>query len=265
MTEIPEALFAMDRLNSWLRSDSAKRGWPPTRAVYFLKREAIEWADANLSCFHSSVTTATTCRGCRGTGKYTDSYGEKWPHCRACGSTGRVALLFVQTVIVEAGLTWHTPWMKFYIRGLHKHPPHDLNRLLFDEWSVNQKGREMTPDEVARDLNTVETFWTNRPSEYHTDWGGPFDDFKYAIFVGETPQKCSLCGDASEPYGYRVRRGFVEWTDHACKSCGNPSSRTAFDRFPVPNYLITENVQKFIERRRLEQSKELVSNTRRMR
>lgn len=108
MIEIPEPIWAMDRLNSWLRSGSARRAAYGSlhRAIYFLKREAIEWADANLECLHSTVKVKTKCRACGGTGRYVDSYHE-WPHCRACNSRGTLALAFVQTII-RRGPVWHT-------------------------------------------------------------------------------------------------------------------------------------------------------------
>ena len=116
MTTIPEPIWAMDRLNSWLRSPSAKRAACGSlyRAIYFLKSEAIQWADTNFECFHSAVKVRTKCRECAGTGRYVDSYGHEWPHCRACDSRGSLALEFVQTII-RCGPVWHTPWLKFCV------------------------------------------------------------------------------------------------------------------------------------------------------
>lgn len=261
MTEIPEPIWAMDRLNSWLRSPSAHRGGysTPYRAIYFLKREAIEWADANLECLHSAVKVKAKCRDCGGTGKYTDSYGYEWPHCRACSNRGSLALEFVQTII-RGGPVWHTPWLKFYVyrgqrySGYRLSIPLGLVRGADEEWSVYQAGRDMTPEEVARDLNTIEGFWTKRPAPYYTDYGGPFDDFKYKLYVGATdPSRCSLCGSFSEePYRYGVSRSCIEWSDHACKVCANLYKHSAkvFDLFPIPQPLLrSSHIQRFIERR----------------
>ena len=260
MIEIPESIWAMDRLNSWLRSPSARRGLygSPYRAIYFLKREAIQWADANLACFHSAVKVKAKCRDCSGTGRYVDSYGYEWPHCRACDNRGSLSLEFVQTII-RGGPVWHTPWLKFCVHRGRPHTSHfvnvprDLIRWVDDEWSVHQLGRDLTPEEVARDLNTIEGFWTNRPRPYYTDYGGPFDDFKYKLYVGTTdPSVCSLCGDrANENYTYGVSRGCIQWSDHACKTCGNlhRNSVKIFELFSTPKILLrSEHVHQFIER-----------------
>lgn len=261
MIEVPEPIWAMDRLNSWLRSASARRPacGSPYRAIYFLKREAIQWADTNLDCLHSVVKVKTKCRACGGTGRYVDSYGHEWPHCRDCSSRGTLALEFVQTII-RGGPVWHTPWIKFGVyrgprySGYYLHPPYRLARWVDDEWSVNQAGRNLEPEEVACDLNTIEGFWTNRPGAYYTDYGGPFDDFKYKLYVGETDRSvCSLCGDPSdESYSYGVSRGCIQWTDHSCRHCGNlyHNSAKIFELFPIPKVLIESgHIRRFIERR----------------
>src|SRR5690242_8277276 len=223
MSEVPESIWAMDRLNSWIRSNSfrAHNFASPRHAIYWLKGEALTWAHQNLSCLHSSVRVTTQCRDCDGTGCYTDSYGTTFPHCRACGSCGQVSLTFVQSFI-QGGPVWHTPWNKFWLRGIYgQHPNYYLARVIDGEWTVNQVGRDLTPDEIARDLNTVEQFWQKRPDPYYTDWGGPFDDFKFTLYAGATPREtCSLCGNPNDSgCGCRVTRFPIEWTDHACKRC----------------------------------------------
>jgi hypothetical protein len=248
VTEIPEVIHAVSRLNSWIRSDSARGHFAPARAIYFLKGQAIEWADENLKCLHSTVKVATTCRGCGGTGKYCDTHGHTWPHCRACSSRGRLALLFVQTAI-GGGPIWHTPWLKFHVRRDGANPHYALARWA-EGWTVNEPGHDMEPWEVARDLNLAETTFTKRPGWYSTDWGG-CNDFHYSLYIGSTPADvCSLCGGVADvKHGYGVTRRPIHWTDHACNVCSIMYG-DVFKAFSMPRQLIdNEHIQKFIERR----------------
>lgn len=255
--EMPEHIKAIEVLNSYVRSDSARQPSysTPTKAIYWLKSEAIRWADQHLTCQHETVRIMVTCRGCSGAGKYVDSYGHTWPHCHACGSTGRHYLYFVETRI-QCGPTWHTPWIKFYVPG--KQPPFELFRVELD-WQPNQKGHDLSPDELARNLNIVESFWTKRPDDYWTDWGGPFNHFNYKLYVGATPNRCSFCGlEAPEDEGWRVigsfgvSRGRIQWQDHACHECEDKRKnglRSIFEQFPVPQSLTSfPNIQLWMER-----------------
>ena len=243
MSEIPESIWAMSRLNSWIRSASYRRQsyGGPRNAIYFLKRQAIQWADENLSCLHSTVQTITKCRGCAGTGRYVDSRGYEFDHCRACNNQGTLSLLFVQTAIAQ-GPIWHTPWLKFWIHD-KKNPPYNLARWVDGDWSVNQAGQDRTSAEVAGDLNTVESFWTDRKGAWtSSDWG-TFWHFDYRLWVGETENRCAFCGNASDVgYNYCVARRTIQWTDHACKSCDAKQKGTGdiYKNFPVPMHLIAD-------------------------
>jgi len=261
LSEIPEFIHAMSRLNSWLRSPDAKGlHHTPARAIYFLKREAIEWADQNLHCLHSTVIVGgVSCRACGGTGKYTDSYGTEFPHCRACSSRGSLSLLFVQTAI-GGGPVWHTPYLKFYIRHRTANVCWLLKRWA-EGWTVNEPGHSMKPWEVARDLNLLETTLTRRPGWYSTDWG-TFNDFNYSLYLGATPADvCSFCGEKAPPnYGnflaYAVTRKGISWTDHACTNCElhwGRSSAAIFSKFPIPVVLVDNlHIVSFIERHEYE-------------
>ncbi|HVI10200.1 MAG TPA: hypothetical protein VND65_18060 [Candidatus Binatia bacterium] len=252
-SQVPEFIHAVSRLNSWLRSPSSKRNFAPARAIYFLKREAISWADAHLSCLHSTVKVAVECRGCHGTGKYTDSYGHIWPWCKACRSRGRLALTFVQTVI-GGGPTWHSPWSGFWIRGRRVHPPYELARWA-EGWTVNEPGKNMEPWEVARDLNLVETTFTERPGwKFHDEWGYG-NDFHYSLYVGETPKGvCHLCGGTEGPFcAYGKTNLPVSWTAHVCENCTKTQGGTGliYKRLEmVPLELIqNEHIARFFARR----------------
>jgi|SRR5579872_2930358 len=247
---MPEHILAIDRLNSWVRSESYRKGhWhsSPFYAIYWLKGQAIEWADNNLTCQHEHIRAMVVCRGCSGTGKYYDSNGYTWPHCRACSSTGRHSLMFVETRI-QNGPTWHIPHQKFF-RGYGKPSiPWELARVA-EDWKPNQVGRDMTVDEVARDLNTAEMYFTKRPHVHETDWGER-NDFAYKLYVGNTGKVCAFCGDNAEQCGYGVSFGRISWTDYACKKCAEPYPGVEiFSRFPLPIKLIDfPNIQAWIAR-----------------
>jgi hypothetical protein len=250
---MPEFINATSRLNSWLRSKSARHHGAPSRAIYWLKRQAISWADANLHCLHSTVKVAVECRGCHGTGRYVDSYGHTWPHCRACGSHGRLSLLFVQTAI-GGGPTWHTPWIKFWIRGRNVHPHYALARWV-DGWTVNEPGHDMEPWEVARDLNLLETTFTERPGwEYHDEWGDT-NDFHYSLYIGSTPKNlCALCRRIEGPFeAYGITHSPVSFTAHVCRKCTEFFGGTSevYKRMEtVPLELIqNEHIARFFARR----------------
>jgi hypothetical protein len=246
---MPEFITAVSRLNSWARSEGARRNFhSPVRAIYYLKREAIQWAHENLSCLHSTVKITVVCRACGGTGNYVDSYGYEWDHCRACNSRGRVALLFVQTAI-GGGPIWHTPWMKFFVRCGGPHPPYNLARWV-DDWTVNEPGLEMEPWEVARDLNLVETTFTRRPGWYSTDYG-TFNDFGYTLYLGDTERECGFCGSREGLLAHHVIRRPVCWTAFACAACSKLPK--VFDQFAIPLTLVhNPHILKFKERRTYE-------------
>jgi len=246
---IPEFIWAVSRLNSWSRSQGARDNFhSPTAAIYFLKREAIEWAHENLACLHSTVIAGVVCRACGGTGNYVDSYGYDWQHCRACSSRGRRSLLFVQTAI-GGGPIWHTPWMKFYVR--RGGSPHWQLARWVEGWNVNEPGIEMEPWEVARDLNLVETTFTKRPGWYSTDWG-TFNNFHYSLYLGDAKKVCEFCGSREKLSACRVFRRPLSWTAYACIVCSKTRAKL-FDEFTIPRELVDNpHIQKFVERRTYE-------------
>jgi hypothetical protein len=241
LIDLPESMLAMSRLNSWVRSPSFRSFGGPRNAIYFLKRQALDWADSHFRCLHSTVITLTTCRGCAGTGKYTDSYGHTFDHCRACSNRGTLSLLFVQTLI-EDKMVWHTPWMKFYIRGKSASPPYNLARWT-DDWKVNEPGKDLTPAEAARDLNTVECFWPDRQGAWTSNDFGMFFHFDYRLHVGATERKCTFCGSTEVQGSFGVTRETVQWSDHCCRSCESIVRGThgnVFDAFPLPWHLLRD-------------------------
>ena len=67
-------LIAIDRLNSWVRSDSA-RSWhsSPRYAIYDWKHHVIERAIKEHRAECRGLYLTLNCRDCGGSGKYIDS------------------------------------------------------------------------------------------------------------------------------------------------------------------------------------------------
>lgn len=277
-----EPIKAVDRLNSWVRSESYRRAGhasSPKRAVYWLKHCALEAAHATNLASHKLIAVPVKCRDCGGTGQYTSMAGDKYPHCHKCGSGGLTILYFVETdiaAVTDQGtrdpwhglVTWHSPIERFPL--VHERLANRVPYTSFT-WKPNQAGKDLTPAEVARDLNTAETFFTERPGPRYTHDGGPYNDFAYSLYLGATdPTRCDLCLSATpRPGAYGVHRKItptgtpnhdgarVAWFARACVTCeaGYRGRRLGcgndlFDVFPVPaEPLADEHIRAWIERR----------------
>lgn len=220
------AVPALDRLNSWVRSESFREslGGGPREAIYWLKNEAIRALHGYGLTTHRAVYATAKCRDCGGSGRYVDSMGYRHDHCWACNSAGEVRLNFVETAI-EGGPTWHTPWLKFpLIRGevVGSYSPDFSDAVEATDWKPNLRGRDLTPAEVARDLNRAEAAFPKRPGVRYTEWG-EYDPFNYKLFVGASDRdKCDLCGHAVEDdsgCGYHCSRGRIAWCAYGCNVC----------------------------------------------
>lgn len=240
-TGLPTRAFeALDRLNSFVRSEAHRSHYyaaSPRRAVYDMKRQAILVAHAAKIAEHRRIVTSAECRDCGGSGRYTDSYGEKWPHCRACSSSGTVTLRFVETTIALPGheLRWHSPEVGFSLYPVEREPlPHlkawdektgYLPAASPADWSVNQPGRDLKVWEVARDLLAAEEHFKATQHAYRS-WG--FDDngcsrdpFRYALHVGRTERVCWNCRAAvPEQRGWLGKTiGRVQFSAAVCEPC----------------------------------------------
>ncbi|HEX7313269.1 MAG TPA: hypothetical protein VF297_05085 [Pyrinomonadaceae bacterium] len=250
---------ALDGLNSWVRSKDYRHNYSasngPMHAIYFYKELAIARAHALLSMSMRRVKSTVKCRGCGGTGRYVDSCGYEHNHCYDCLSSGSVTLYFVETEF-SFGVKWHTPREKFPCGLTDTGWAWDRDAYEETDWRPNQPGKELPLEEVCRRLNTVETYFTERPKPYHwtRDWGsGVRDDAKYMLYVGETDaRKCAFCGRKPQGHSYVVRRGRLGWRDHCCGECETRAGqefRSVFDAFPVPEYLLEgEEVRKWMLR-----------------
>jgi hypothetical protein len=278
----PAVLRSIDALNSWVRSDSHRRFamHSPKYAIYEWKRLIIREAIAADAAELKAIYLSVTCRDCGGSGRYTDSYGERFPHCRKCDNTGKHRLTFLVSTISE--YTWHTPWDKTW--GLST--PDDMYRFatLSTDWEPNQKGVDLTTEQVAAHLNVLEpllfdkagsrSIWSYR-DEYHNE----AKNNRYKIDLGRGPERCEFCGCTPNPETasgggswHGCTRDWVTWSAWACDVCKSlfansnrwsdehhayippgGNGKSIFDEFKPPTVTDPE-ILKWLERRSLMRS-----------
>lgn len=238
-----EAIEALDRLNSWVRSKSFRSG--ARRMIYHMKSDVL-WC-SNLPMEHRGIIVAVKCRDCGGTGRYRDWGGNLLDHCRACNSTGTAKLRFIETKIAER-IVWHTPAEK-YPRGWEGGFEIEMS------YAPNQIGNDLEISEAARLLNLAEPCFP-RPHDCCTEYG-EFNDFNYSLYVGRTdPEICSLCGTMNDrQYGYSVTRNHIEWSDFACVKCEKDFEKknggivSIFKAFALPQHLVSHpEIQRWMDR-----------------
>lgn len=167
------ALFALDRLNSWLRAEQPI--FCPFRSalkpvIYWTKTQSILDASKRWHIGLRRVMVKKPCRTCDGSGSwiswYADrdydididesraNYGER---CRNCSGTGIATLKFVETSI--GPIVWHTPAHKWWSSSLDVYLPfpsfaHDGEQHydLANGWEPLQKGRPLPFPDVERDM-----------------------------------------------------------------------------------------------------------------
>lgn len=169
-------LFALDRLNSWLRADKPIF-CPFTSAlkpiIYWTKTHAILDASKRWHIEMRRVMVKKKCRRCEGTGSWISwwadrGYGEgelsmeEWranygERCRGCSGTGIATLKFVETQI--GPIRWHTPADKWRSSSMDVYVPfpsyaHDGEEHyeLAQDWEPLQKGRSQPLDRVEQDM-----------------------------------------------------------------------------------------------------------------
>lgn len=99
-----DVLGALHRLNGHARAYGSGK-----RAIYRYKTLVAALLVVQGEASAQLVQWTGTCGHCGGTGRYVDSCGERFPHCRQCSSTGTVTLKFVETMLPD-GVEWHHPW-----------------------------------------------------------------------------------------------------------------------------------------------------------
>lgn len=248
-----EVYSALDSLNSWVRSRSARGWWnSPYRAIYDWKLEAIKAALKDGEATSSWIYLTLHCRDCGGSGRYTDSYGQKFPHCRRCSSTGKQRLFFLVTHLY--GFVWHTPREKTW--GLRGIPDVRFANLSID-WEPNRIGRDLAASEVARHLNILEPVM---PKPGYTDWDswdgyGEVFHGDYMLDLGRTDLTCPFCGKVSDNdrdgIYHGIHRGYLRWSAWACGDCKQKHVGVSiFDKFPDQEVTDPE-ILKWLERRAL--------------
>ena len=248
-----EALLAnVDRLNSWVRSDSFALGSAGRYVIYHFKNQAIaEAKNAGLVDAVRAVYSVVTCRDCGGSKRYTDSWGYTHDHCRRCSSTGTTRLRFAETTI--GGYRWHTPRERTFSSSF---PVVDWDKEEeARDWAPNEKdGRDLELDVALTALMELEASHLPRPRPYIAYDGESWDYFAtYRVHVGGGDEAtCCVClSPADRPGWWGASLARVEWTAKVCKACQLLYSGGAiFERLKQigpPRHLITPVVQAWIE------------------
>lgn len=172
-------LFALDRLNSWLRAgrDTTERFefWNPLRSVakpiiYWVKTHAILASSRQWQCEFRRVIVRKKCRSCWGTGKWTrydDWDRSEWEPCWHCDK-GVKSLHFVESTI--GPIRWHTPSERWYMSSLDVYLPfrtywdiapkdRSQHYEVITDWEPDQPGRPMPLEDAFRDLRIILNAW----------------------------------------------------------------------------------------------------------
>jgi hypothetical protein len=251
-----EILRVVDALNSYVRSDAARRAWVSNlkRVIYHYKRQALLQVVRAEASTQRLVVVTQTCIDCGGKRRYTDQNGYTHDHCWKCGSTGTVKLKFIESTLT-AGFIWHTPdkeaWSIF-------------GRQLWDveheagDWLPNQKGRDLAPDDVATHLMAVEDFFHERPQPYHSRDEWDYTTYRphetYTLWAGDADRTlCGLCGtrENMRQHGFIVRTGRLHWRAALCMGCEQLHNADAkyFELLGqrMPESLLTPAVRRWAE------------------
>lgn len=218
-----DAILALDRLNSWVRSTSYPHlAYGPKAWIYAMKRTVLRLAGEVKLREDRSIVVTVPCRDCGGTGRYISGWGTRFDHCYACNSSGEVALRFVESTIPAGGreIVWHTPWMK--AGAMYDHE----NAVPVTDWVPNTPGCNMTPSEVCKALLVAEDAFATKTPRHHFDdeWGydaAPRTIDQYDIHLGECVNAtCGVCyRPVSAGVGHTARAGRIHWRERVCGVC----------------------------------------------
>lgn len=255
-----EVYAAIDKLNSWVRSESARGWWSsPRHAIYDWKNHLIETAIRNCLSVNHAIYLTLTCRDCGGTGRYEDSYGTKFDHCRKCFNKGVQRLQFLVTE--THGFTWHTPRDKAWRFQLSEE--FWKRESLSVDWEPNAKGRDLGLIELVQLLNFLEPVMP-KPGSHAVadrwDYYGEADHGKYKLNLRELSKEhvCQFCGAMPPPdedaYKHGHYHGVVldhfEWSAWACTACKEKFPGVEiFARFSLPDIAAHPEIQKWLSRR----------------
>lgn len=230
-TASDKLLHAVDALNSWVRSDSAR--WfssrHPRYAIYDYKTEVIRRAIVNGECTYRWIYLTLHCRKCGGTGIFKHESGDT-STCRKCWHTGKNTLHFLETDI--QGFKWHTPQDRAW--RLKVGNGGEIKSLSVD-WEPNSKGKDLTVGEVARYLMVCEDELGEGCLGAHGifdygDWVGDQTHRGYKLDLGRQGATrfagpvCEICGVAAtdelkDGCWHHVSRAHADWSAYACNVC----------------------------------------------
>jgi hypothetical protein len=248
--EFDKIIAAMDRLNSWVRSESYRvyAFGGPRRAIYHYKSAMIRYGiDSIGGASVRRIVSSVKCRDCGGTGRYTSQYGREFPTCRACRSTGTASLEFIETKFA-VGVCWHTPMSSWPFCSVNAYSL----AAEVDSFRPCQVGKDMAVGEVAADLHAVESFL--RKIGVLSRLGQSYaEDLNYRLHLGKTKRVCGHCGSAAflPEFGTCVVSSFnfVQWQAYAHDACYRIK---AFDfPFRPPAVIADPRVQKWLAGRNL--------------
>jgi hypothetical protein len=216
-----DVAIAIGRLNKHARAYGCGK-----RAIYAYKALASGLAIIDGVATVMLRQWTGPCHGCAGTGKHLDSYGERFPHCRRCSSSGRVTLKFVEVALPSfTGQVWHHPfengagwdlaqlaraatWDGHRGRWVDEKGSDPVFWNITDGWSPKQPGERLEPDDAARLLNIVEAWALALPSPFGSE--DPIRWLRlratdmmrgYVLDLGRLDGPCYRCGSADVVVG----------------------------------------------------------------
>lgn len=234
---VEAAILAMDRLNSYVRSEAHNRHYLAQSlkpVVYALKRRLLaafpdpHWHKEefgkrrfyDFSASHRFMIVIAECRACSGTGLWSSWQDVKRTEpCNRC-EKGRTLLYFVESTLygpyhllpaVKELAIWHSPVEQFPLAR-----PTNLPYQRTD-WKPGLAGQDCTVAAVAEALNTVEPLVAMLSAPR---WSLPLVP-AYRLYIGETMPGCRVCGEGDRENLTRQREvsGPVEWTVYLCDRC----------------------------------------------
>jgi hypothetical protein len=209
-----EVINAMSRLNSFVRSESFGYHYSSQMRyiIYGHKDHLINAAISAGMASQRLIAVKSKCRTCHGTGMYDHwRYNGGDEGCWTCRGTGKVMLYFSETTL-PGGIVFHTP--------IHSVPTGELVTIE-SGWKPNQRGKDLTPAELAEALNIIEA-WRYVGDEFprqfemsgYTDSYAPF---YYRLHVGRV-EGCLWCGVPAPRIAHQYTK-LLEWEYGICDAC----------------------------------------------
>lgn len=209
------------------------------------------------------------CHGCNGTGRYVDSYGETWPHCRKCRSTGTVTLKFVEVGITNGPL-WHHPfdqsagWDLARLAGVAiwddvKGAWKDARGFetifwnITDGWTPKQPAEQLNANAAAKLLNIVEPWVRETPLPFEAAgrlrWLGECAQSemrRYTLSLGRLDGPCFRCGSSDVVVGLGCSGPPFEFATPVCRT--HERIEPAFWPKSVPESALTPALREWRDR-----------------